>query len=105
MYAGMAHSCFPRREPLEAMSNGGWWWSALAVSLAALVVGVAALSSSLQAWRLTRQEKDGGESAALEIAEGRTRFMAMSGILLSTVFILGILFAGAALVAMTPCGH
>lgn len=42
--------------------------------------------------------------AALEIGEGRTRFMAMSGILTSVTFVLASLVHGLALLLVPPCG-
>ncbi len=43
--------------------------------------------------------------SALEIGEGRTRFMAMSGILTSIVFVAASLLHGLALFLVQPCGQ
>ncbi len=104
-YAGMAHGCFPRRTPVAVLTSGGWWWSTLGVGLLAVAVALGALLVSIRAWRATRGEKAGQETEALEIGEGRTRFMGMAGILVSALFMLAILLTGAALVGLPPCNR
>ena len=91
-----SHGCFPRLQPLAypVTSVRG---IAFAVSLFALVVNIAAAFVAFRAWARTRGEHHGAagkgsrhspETAALETGEGRTRFMALAGVLTSITFLL-----------------
>jgi hypothetical protein len=40
----------------------------------------------------------------LEVGEGRTRFMAYGGLLLSGLFLIAVLFSGISLVVLPHCG-
>ena len=109
-----SHGCYPQLFPLDKPSTGGMRGILFAISIVAIAAGVAALAVSFSSWRRTNnehQEKSGtaacqhGDSAAaLETGEGRTRFMALSGVLTSIVFLIVILAHTAAIFVVTPCG-
>lgn len=108
-----SHGCFPQLFPLSSPVTGGMRGILFAISGVALIGGVAALAVSFSTWRRTRsehQEKSGGDArrhghgtAALETGEGRTRFMALSGVLTSIVFLVVILAHTAAVFVVIPC--
>ena len=102
-YALVAHGCFPATEPRSTPLFGGLWTVALVVSLAALVVAVAALLVARRSWLATREEHHGGREALLEVGEGRTRFMAYAGMLVSALFVLGVVMATIPLFILSPC--
>jgi hypothetical protein len=102
-YALAAHACFPQRQPLIRASSSAAWIAACAVIVVALIGAVAALVISLANWRATQTEKSGEDAALLEAGEGRTRFMAYSGILLSALFIGGVILSGLALLLVRVC--
>ncbi len=84
----------------------------IAIDILAALIALAALFVSLRAWRATRQENadarnEGGsaEHHAAEVGEGRTRFVAMGGILMSTLFFVAILFDTFAAIVVTSCGR
>jgi hypothetical protein len=109
-----SHGCYPGLYPLSSPTTGGMRGILFVISLVAIVAGVAALVVSLSTWRRTNdehQEKSGAGSrshnqstAALETGEGRTRFMALSGVLTSIVFLIVIIAHTAAVFVVSPCG-
>ena len=109
-----SHGCYPSLYPLSSPATGGMRGILFVISLVAIVLGVAALVMSVSTWRRTNhehQEKSGEgarshsqSTAALETGEGRTRFMALSGVLTSVVFLIVIIAHTAAVFVVTPCG-
>ena len=55
------------------------------------------------AWRKTHQEKDGGATNAINTGEGRSRFMALWGMLSSLWFLLAIVFNTIATLTVPLC--
>ena len=106
-YALMAHFCYPVSTPLASPEFGGVRLLAILISAGLLVVAVAALAVALRSWSVTRHETARRRSPphheAAETGEGRTRFMAMSGILVSAVFTFGVLMASVPLLTMPIC--
>jgi len=96
--------CYPHAEPLGAPLWSGW--HPVLVAVAGVCVAVAILGGviSTRNWRRTFQELPGSAHHLLDIGEGRTRFMAMCGMLISALFVYAILFAIAALWLVPPCG-
>jgi hypothetical protein len=109
-----SHGCFPQLFPLSSPTTGGMRGILFGISTVAIVSGVAALAVSFSTWRRTNgehQEKSGEgarrhdpSTAALETGEGRTRFMALSGVLTSFVFLVVIIAHTAAVFVVVPCG-
>lgn len=108
-----AHSCYPRLTPVSAPTTGGLRGIAFAVGLVALAVCIAATAVSLRTWWRTREEHQRGtgrgqhhepSSALLETGEGRTRFMALAGVLTSITFLVVSAANTAAIFLVTPCG-
>ncbi len=94
-YGIASHACYPRTEPWLIAPPPGWsgesaWLAAL--NLTSLCVAVAGGLVSWRIWRRTRNEKAGDAESAMEIGEGRTRFIASCGILTATTFSIAILF-------------
>ena len=106
-YALMAHFCYPQATPEAAPTFGGVRAIAILISAILLVVGVAALIASLYAWRATKDERrilaTSAHHETAEIGEGRTRFMAISGTVVSAIFVWAVIMAGVPLVAMPIC--
>lgn len=107
-----AHACYPRLTPTERPVTGGLFAITLIVSLVAVAVSIAALLVAWRSWSRTRhehQEQSGGASehaaqhAALETGEGRTRFMALSGVLMSITFLVAVLAHTASVLIVGPC--
>jgi len=108
-----AHSCYPRLTPLGTPTTGGLRGIAFVVSLAALAVCVAATVVAWRTWWRTREEHQQGtgrgrqhqpSAALLETGEGRTRFMALAGVLTSVTFLVVSAMNTAAIFLVSPCG-
>lgn len=71
----------------------GWHLAIVVVGIAAAVLALAALASAASAWSSTRAEGPGDHHAALTSGHGRTRFLALSGIIFSCMFLVAVIFA------------
>jgi hypothetical protein len=103
-YALVAHGCYPDAEPMTMPVVPGLRALVLGTGAAALAVALLAGGSAWRSWRATQHEHDGGHEALLEAGEGRTRFMALAGMMLSAVFVLGIVMNVVPLLLLRPCG-
>lgn len=108
-----AHACYPGLYPLATPTVGALRGIVFAVSLATIAVCIAATAVSWRTWRRTRAEaqqdtgsgaEHGDVQALLETGAGRTRFMAMGGLLMSGVFLVASIVHLASLFLVTPCG-
>lgn len=103
-YSLTAHACYPQDAPRTIPSLQGVWGVALLVTVLAILGALAAGYAALHSWRRVRAEVEGGEHHLLEVGEGRTRFMALSGILLSVAFLYAIVMHGIGLLVVPMCG-
>jgi len=62
------------------------------VNLACLAITLVAGFAALAAWRRSHTEKPGDANAVLDVGEGRTRFLALCGMLTATAFAVAIAF-------------
>lgn len=99
----VGHACYPRDMPLSAPLWTGVWGWLLAISCASIALTIAGGLMSWRNLRRTKHEAEGSVHHLLAIGEGRTRFMAMFGILASFLFGVGIIFATAAMMVVPLC--
>jgi hypothetical protein len=96
-------ACFPHSEPLAAPLFPGLHL----MQSAALVLAVAVCASgavvAYRDWRRTRGEHQGGGQVLLDIGEGRSRFMALAGMMTSLGFLAGTLFSVPATLLVPAC--
>ena len=106
-YSTNAHGCFPRMYPLGSPAMGAARMSLVLwlVSAAAIAIGAAALVVALRNYLATRHEERGEAHELLEVGEGRTRFMALSGVMLSALFLLASLAHAASMLMLANCGY
>lgn len=105
-YGLSSYACFPRDAPHLISPPPGWageHLGLLALNLACLALALSGLAAALGAWRRTRGEKRGGPHLALEIGEGRARFLALCGLLTSGLFAGAILFNTAPILGVPAC--
>ena len=65
----------------------------IAVGLAALLIVLLALWAAAQSWKLSRSEAGGGRHGALTSGHGRTRFLALAGLIGNSMFLIAIGFS------------
>lgn len=108
-----SHGCYPRLFPLAAPVLAGLRGILVVVSLTALVVCIIAALVATRTWSRTRHEhqantgageKHGPSAALLETGEGRTRFLALSGLMTSIVFTIAVLAHTISIFIVGPCG-
>jgi hypothetical protein len=108
-----SHACFPALFPLATSETPGLRGLVFVVSIAAVLVSVAAAACAWRAWTRTRNEHQDNSghaqihsrrAAVLETGEGRTRFMALAGVLTSFTFILVSVIHLSSVFLVTPCG-
>jgi len=71
----------------------GWHLAIVAVGIAAAALALAALASAASAWSRTRAEGPGDHHVALTTGHGRTRFLALAGVIFSCMFLVAVIFA------------
>jgi hypothetical protein len=104
-YALSSHACFPGDTPRVAPLFAEAGQIAVAINLIAIVVAAAAAAIAYRSWRATRDENDGRLHHLVEIGEGRTRFLALCGMLASLGFLVAIIFASLAILLVPLCGR
>lgn len=102
-YGVTAWACYPGDHPQAVATPGSLFAAMIAFDAVALAACAAGGGVSWWAWRQTRREVEGGESFALHTGEGRTRFLALWGLMSSLWFFLAVLFNAIASVTVPPC--
>jgi hypothetical protein len=107
-----SHGCFPRLLPLSTPTVGGLRGIVFTVSAGAIALCIAGAAVAWRDWARTREEHHAGSgrarehaqpTALLETGEGRTRFMALSGVLVSLTFLIVTIAHTASIFLVTPC--
>jgi hypothetical protein len=106
MYGLATYPCFPRDEPLHTRLPGweGIGWALAGLNVAALLVSLWAAWACWRIWRRTQDEAGGEQYDALEVGEGRTRFIALCGVITNIGFAAAVLFHSTGLLMAPTCG-
>ena len=99
-----SYACFPHDVPFDAPIWSNLDTVTTVVEAVAVLVCVIAGLVGWRNWRRTHQEKPGSAHRLIEGGDGRTRFMAMVGMLVSGLFLIAVLFSCINLYAVPPCG-
>ena len=105
-YGIASHACFPgavAAQPAAARRQAVCGGSCSASISIAIAVAAAAALVSYRSWRATRREFAGRAGDLIEIGEGRTRFLALWGLLTGVGFLLAVVFDGVALWVVPLC--
>jgi hypothetical protein len=104
-FAVASHVCYPHDLPLARLpANYAWSWGALlAINLIAVAMALIAAGVSIKVWRDTKEEHPGSAHRAIEAGEGRTRFLALCGMMTGFGFLVAILFNSLALFTVPQC--
>jgi hypothetical protein len=98
-----AHGCYPKDVPLAEPIWTNARSVALGIEAAAIAICIAAGLMAWRNWRRTRAEKEGSGHHLMESGDGRSRFMAMVGLICSGLFLLATIFATGILYMVQPC--
>jgi hypothetical protein len=103
-YAVVAHACFPSWQPYALPTIPGTWTIAVVVSLLMIAVALAGVVTAWRSWGRTepRTVRSGFHQA--EVGEGRTQFMAFSGLLVSGMVLYTMVLNFLMLFLVPPCG-
>jgi hypothetical protein len=99
-----AHGCYPHDVPLAVPLWGHLDAAAAGVEAVAAAVCFAAGFAAWLNWRRSRGEKAGNAHHLVESGDGRTRFMAMVGMMTSALFLIATGFAALNLTTVPACG-
>jgi hypothetical protein len=103
-YAFASQSCYPDGRPLIAPSFRGLWPLLIAVDVMSLVISACAAVLAYRLWQVTAREMPEPEPAMMEAGEGRTRFLAIWGMLIAIGFFVAVIFDFVGLWILPICG-
>lgn len=105
-YALASWPCFPQDERVRLPLAGyGWTLAGLGViSLVAVLIALVACGVSRRIYRRTQSEHPGDHVHLLETGSGRTRFLALWGMVASAGFAVATAFTGVAFFMLPRCG-
>ena len=98
--AAAAATTAPIAAPFWPGLNGVLW----TISIAAMAIGWASAALAWHNWRATRDEKPGAGHALVDAGEGRTRFLALCGLIVGCCFALALLWTASGLLLVPACG-
>lgn len=105
-YAFSSHACYPAGVPLLNPAFGFAWvrWLLIAIDLAGVVICCFAALAAYRLWTVSARELEETGAPLMEIGEGRTRFLAIWGVLIGLGFALAIIFDFIGLWIIPICG-
>jgi hypothetical protein len=98
-----AHACFPKDVPLATPLWGSLQLVMLSIDVLALAVCSFGFLMAWRSWQKTGTERPGSAHHLLESGDGRSRFMAMVGMMTSALFFAATAFATLNLAVVPPC--
>ncbi|MDB6092117.1 MAG: hypothetical protein JWN85_4901 [Gammaproteobacteria bacterium] len=104
-YGLASWSCFPKdQRGLTPIEGAAWIWpTIIAMLVAAVVIALAACYTSWRLFRRTRDEAAKGHHHLMEVGVGRTRFVALWGVLLGGGFALATIINAVAFMVLPRC--
>ncbi len=103
---GMASwSCFPKDQRVIAPPDtAAWTWPTMVTLLiASIVIATAAFFAARHNFKRTQAEGEGGHAHLLEVGTGRTRFIALWGMILGAGFAAATVIDAVAFVVLPRC--
>ncbi|WP_333875146.1 hypothetical protein [Methylobacter sp.] len=79
------------------------WQSLLAINVVAVLLALSAAGVAVYNWRKVRYEMSGSAHDLLDVGEGRTRFLAMFGLITSLGFLVAFIFSAVTLFLIPLC--
>ncbi len=104
-FALAAQPCFSSIDPSAAAREAAWTRAAMIGLVAAGgLVALAAAYVSWRAYKRTADESGGDQRHLMEVGTGRTRFLALWGVILGAGAALAISFTAVAILVLPRCG-
>jgi hypothetical protein len=103
-FGAWSYGCYPGDHPVRSAVSPAVYTFTLVFDAVALLAAIGAGVLSYSIWRSVHDEKEGGHKHLLSTGEGRTRFIAMWGMLFSLCFFVAIVFATIASTMVPTCG-
>lgn len=100
-----SYACYPHGAPLSMPLWNWLLWALAAISGICLVAAIVCAAIAWISWQRSRREAAGTAQHAMEIGEGRTRFLALTSVYSSSLFVIAIIFTICALFLVSPCKH
>jgi hypothetical protein len=100
----IGHACYPSWQPRFTPTSSGVWTITLVISFAMLALGLAAGLTAYRSWRRTSQKHSEPGARHLDVGEGRARFMALSGTIVSGILLFNLIMNALVLFLVPPCG-
>lgn len=86
---GMNRCSSLREDAASSLVMGGL----VAVGISAFLIVLLALWAAARSWNLSRSEAGGGHHSALTSGHGRTRFLALAGLIANSMFLIAVGFS------------
>ena len=102
-YTLASFACFPGSEPRATPLFAGTRQILFALNVAAIILAVMGATVAYRSWSATWDERGGGSRRLVEVGEGRTRFLAMCGLLASVGFLIATIFSSFAIIVVPLC--
>jgi len=104
-YALIAHACFPDAAPRDVPIFSSARTIVMVVSVLAILASAAGIVVAARSYARVggHHESDRQQFHAAPITEGRARFMALAGVLASSLFLGGIVIHALGIVMLSPC--
>ncbi len=102
-YGVSAVVCYGSDHPTTITSATALRSALIVFDAIAIIAAIAGGIVSYMSWRAVHNEKEGGKRQALEIGDGRVRFMALWGIMSSLWFLYAVIFSTIASVTVPLC--
>ena len=99
-----SRACFPKDVPLAAASWGSVTSVVVSIGICALVVCLLATLVAWRSWSKTGSERPGSAHHLLESGDGRTRFLAMAGMMSGGLFFIAIALTVLNTAGVPACG-
>jgi hypothetical protein len=91
-YGFSSRACFPDGTPQPLPAISALWWVLITVDIASLAVSAIAALTAYRSWILSAEEQADTGSPMVETGEGRTRFLAIWGLLIGIWFFIAVGF-------------
>ncbi len=102
-YGISSAACYPGDTPRTLPLFAGMSQLLFCINGVALAISACAVLLAHRNWRKTREESGGEAARLIERGEGRTRFLAMCGLMLSIGFFVAITFTSITLLLSPVC--